>query len=79
MPGEVARLLPGRTVSHPRTEWLALRGVSTEVGVVEAQAIGGFNVARPGPGPAAADTAGAIAGPGFEVTHLVAEFFNFKP
>ncbi len=70
------RLLPGRTVSHPRTE-LALLDVSTEVGVVEAQAIGGFNVARPG--PAAADTAGAIAGPGFEVTHLVTEFFNFKP
>ncbi len=73
------QLLPGRTVSHPRTGLLALLGMSAEVGLVEAQAIGGFNVARPGPGPAAADTAGAIAGPGFEVTHLGAEFFNFKP
>ncbi len=75
----MSRLLPGRTVSHPRTELLALLGVSTEVSVVEAQAIGGFNVTRLGPGPAAADTAGANAGPGIEVTHLVAKFFNFKP
>ncbi len=73
------RLLPDRTFSHPGTGLLALLGVSAEIGVVEAQAMGGFNVARPGPGPAAADTAGAIAGPGFEVTHLVAEFLNFKP
>ncbi len=54
---------------------MALLNVSPEVDMVEAPAIGVFNVVRPGPGPANADT----TGPGFDVTHLVAEFFNFKP
>ncbi len=55
MPDEVAAFTPWQ-------DGFPLLGVSAEVGVLEAQAIGGFNVARPAPGPAAADTAGAIAG-----------------
>ncbi len=55
-------------VSH----FLAPLGVSTEVGVVEVQIIGDFNVARPG--PAAADVLGTIVGLRFDVTNLIASF-----
>ncbi len=48
VPGDVIAITPV-TVSLPGTGLLALLGVSAEVGVVEAQTIGGFDRARSGP------------------------------